>query len=156
MRVSGLFTDEDAVSSVIGVVLMVAVTIVLSAAVATFVLEIGVSSTNAQPSATYYVEWDAGNAAGSDSIEFEQGSGDAIEADTLEIKIGGSTAWTGSGGPRSGFTATSQWSGTVRSGDAMTVGEAAGTDSIQDGDRILVLWTRGDDSQILADRTVST
>ncbi|MDX1747991.1 MAG: type IV pilin N-terminal domain-containing protein, partial [Halobacteriales archaeon] len=41
MNIKQLFTDDDAVSPVIGVILMVAITVILAAVIGAFVLGIG-------------------------------------------------------------------------------------------------------------------
>ncbi|MFT4958768.1 MAG: flagellin-like protein, partial [Halobacteriales archaeon] len=59
MRVRNLAPDEEAVSSVIAVVLMVALTIVLAASVGVFVLGIGQEATSAaqSPNVKYATEY---------------------------------------------------------------------------------------------------
>ncbi len=55
MNFKQLFADDDAVSPVIGVILMVAITVILAAVIGTFVLGLGdqVSSTAPQASFTF-------------------------------------------------------------------------------------------------------
>jgi flagellin-like protein len=55
MNVKNLFTDEDAVSPVIGVILMVAITVILAAVIGAFVLNIGGSQDTA-PSVSFDFE----------------------------------------------------------------------------------------------------
>jgi flagellin-like protein len=55
MKVSNLFTDDDAVSPVIGVILMVAITVILAAVIGAFVLNIGGSQDTA-PSVSFDFE----------------------------------------------------------------------------------------------------
>ncbi|MFT4892012.1 MAG: flagellin-like protein, partial [Halobacteriales archaeon] len=52
MNVKELFTDDDAVSPVIGVILMVAITVILAAVIGAFVLNIG-SSQDTAPSTPF-------------------------------------------------------------------------------------------------------
>ena len=51
MRLGELFADDDAVSPVIGVILMVAITVILAAVIGTFVLSLGTDLQNNPPSA---------------------------------------------------------------------------------------------------------
>jgi len=53
MRLKQLLNDDDAVSPVIGVILMVAITVILAAVIATFVLGLGDSVSNNAPQATF-------------------------------------------------------------------------------------------------------
>jgi len=58
MQLKNLFADEDAVSPVIGVILMVAITVILAAVIGAFVLGIGGSQTQT-PQASW--EWSTGS-----------------------------------------------------------------------------------------------
>ncbi|MEF8885577.1 MAG: type IV pilin N-terminal domain-containing protein, partial [Haloarculaceae archaeon] len=58
MKISELFTDDDAVSPVIGVILMVAITVILAAVIATFVLGLGDQVSNTAPQASFGFDWD--------------------------------------------------------------------------------------------------
>ncbi|WP_115862886.1 type IV pilin [Halorussus litoreus] len=61
MKLKELFTDDDAVSPVIGVILMVAITVILAAVIGTFVLDLGQNAASQQSSAG--VSTSAGNTA---------------------------------------------------------------------------------------------
>ena len=74
MNIKKLFNDDSAVSPVIGVILMVAITVILAAVIASFVLGLGDS---------------AGDAAPQFSIECTTGSGSDI------VHAGGETVDTG-------------------------------------------------------------
>ena len=58
MDVKELFTDDDAVSPVIGVILMVAITVILAAVIASFVLGLGNSATEQTPTASFTFDYD--------------------------------------------------------------------------------------------------
>ena len=90
MKPHNLFnTDDRAVSPVIGVILMVAITVILAAVIGTFVLGLGDSLGDSQPSAQLSVELDYTN----DNIIVEHGGGDPIESDELSmiVDVGGNT-----------------------------------------------------------------
>ncbi|MEF8976197.1 MAG: type IV pilin N-terminal domain-containing protein, partial [Halapricum sp.] len=57
MQIRELFTDDDAVSPVIGVILMVAITVILAAVIATFVLGLGESVSNTAPQANFQTDY---------------------------------------------------------------------------------------------------
>jgi flagellin-like protein len=79
MKLKQFFTDDDAVSPVIGVILMVAITVILAAVIASFVLGLG-DSTNTTPSASFDFDYD-----GTDVLEITHESGDKISASQLSI-----------------------------------------------------------------------
>ncbi|MEF8781821.1 MAG: type IV pilin N-terminal domain-containing protein, partial [Haloarculaceae archaeon] len=58
MRLKRLLTDDDAVSPVIGVILMVAITVILAAVIASFVLGLG-DSQQVSPQASMDADYDA-------------------------------------------------------------------------------------------------
>ena len=78
--------DERAVSPVIGVILMVAITVILAAVIGTFVLGLGDSLGNSQPTAQLSVDsTDFGN----NTVTIAHGGGDPIEGDDLRVTADG-------------------------------------------------------------------
>ncbi|MEF8872712.1 MAG: type IV pilin N-terminal domain-containing protein, partial [Haloarculaceae archaeon] len=58
MELKQLFNDDDAVSPVIGVILMVAITVILAAVIATFVLGLGEQVSDTAPQASFDFDYD--------------------------------------------------------------------------------------------------
>jgi flagellin-like protein len=71
MDLKKFFQDDDAVSPVIGVILMVAITVILAAVIASFVLNLG-GSQSATPTVSFEYDYDEGSPSG----DFYSGSGD--------------------------------------------------------------------------------
>jgi flagellin-like protein len=113
-----------AVSPVIGVILMVAITVILAAVIATFVLGIG-DSTEATPTAQFGFDYDGS------TVTVTHEGGDTIDSARLSI--------TGPG------TAT-QFSGDV------TAGSTGSMSGVSQGNTIRVVWESegGDSTQTLA------
>lgn len=98
MNTRELFSDDDAVSPVIGVILMVAITVILAAVIGAFVIGIG-DDQETVPQAS----WDASQST--EEIEFSDGtedvetvsvshqSGASISQDNLEVTVEGEQAW---------------------------------------------------------------
>jgi flagellin-like protein len=82
MNVKELFTDDDAVSPVIGVILMVAITVILAAVIGAFVLNIGGSQEKA-PSASL----DFQNT--SEGIKITHASGEPLKQEQTTVKVNG-------------------------------------------------------------------
>ena len=101
MNIRQLFDNDDAVSPVIGVILMVAITVILAAVIATFVLGLGDSVSNTAPSATFSYDYQTGNSpdctinSGSNTLKISHDGGDSIEAGSITIRDGSadSTTW---------------------------------------------------------------
>jgi flagellin-like protein len=80
MDLTGLFRNERAVSPVIGVILMVAITVILAAVIGTFVLGLGDQVSESAPQAQFTFEFD-----GDRHLNITHDGGDAIEADDLNV-----------------------------------------------------------------------
>lgn len=146
--IRGLLTEEDAVSPVIGVILMVAVTVVLSAAIGAFVLDIGNAVTEQQPSAV--IEFEVDTDGGTDSVTLRHTGGDELETDTLSVTVDGTVAWEagsrkGSFGPGGG----SDWNDGVTSGDELVI-EEGGSGDITASSSVKLVWQDGQRSSVLA------
>lgn len=146
VRPHDLLVAEDAVSTVVSTVLLVAITIVLSAAIVTFVLGLGASVTQSQPTVSF--SFGTGTAAGNDTVSLTHQSGSGVAAEHLTVQIDGREAWTGDGGTTGDYTALSTWSGTVDSGDRLQLKEDTPT-GIEPGDAVAVVWQDGERSGIL-------
>lgn len=130
--------DERAVSPVIGVILMVAITVILAAVIGTFVLGLGDRISQAQPNAQFdfdYTETSGNN----DKVEIAHDGGDGVESNQLTVTIGGDDAWD-SGSFVGDFTAGSSWSGKLTAGSSLTIKEAS-VDSITDGETVKIIWS---------------
>ena len=79
-----LHDSDDAVSPVIGVILMVAVTVILAAVIATFVLAIGDSLGNTAPQPGFEFKHEQ-NGGGSDELAITHSVGDSIAGETLNV-----------------------------------------------------------------------
>ena len=135
MNVKELFTDDSAVSPVIGVILMVAVTVILAAVIGSFVLNLGGSLQQSAPQASFDFEYGEDN----DEVTVTHATGDEISGDaSLEI-VGG--------GDRKDFPTP------VSAGESLTFGD--GSNSYDPGDTIRVVWTsqNGESSATLDEST---
>lgn len=132
MHLSKLVSDDEAVSPVIGVILMVAITVVLAAVIGTFVLGLGDDIRQTTPNASFQFEYDS--SAG--SLDIAHTGGDAIAADELYVVVDGS---------RSGWSGDTDADGNVKAGHTDTVS------ATQDSD-VKVVWedTGSDSSATLA------
>ncbi|WP_153952672.1 type IV pilin [Halosegnis longus] len=123
MNIKDLFDDDSAVSPVIGVILMVAITVILAAVIGTFVLGLG-SNVQSTPTAQFDIDLT------DDTITHE--GGDSIP--TGELTINGAdvsgNSWSGSGD--------------VSAGDSIDLNSHTS--------EVRVVWTapNGDTSQTLA------
>lgn len=131
MNLSAVFTDDDAVSPVIGVILMVAITVILAAVIGAFVLGIGDEPTTA-PSA----QWDVSEGLnGSDVVyntTFRHTSGDQIESGNLEVSTPAASANVPD-------------NGSLSAGDELFVdlddNGATDPDTNPSGDDLLLIWS---------------
>jgi flagellin-like protein len=145
MNISELFTDDSAVSPVIGVILMVAITVILAAVIGSFVLNLGGSLQQSAPQASF--GFDYGNDT---SVNITHQTGDSIEADRLNTTgIGtGSSGWTETSGLDRGETVSAGTTATFVNGDS----------DDWDGETVRVVWEseNGESSATLSQSTAPT
>jgi len=124
-----LSTDEEqAVSPVIGVILMVAITVILAAVIASFVLGLG-DSQDVAPTATFDFNYDSDGP----NVTVTHTGGDNIRSDEVYIRgqnfessnanehdVGGDDQWTGSN------STDIDGKSAITSGDTATVGVSGG------------------------------
>jgi flagellin-like protein len=89
MQLKQLLNNDDAVSPVIGVILMVAITVILAAVIATFVLGLGDSLSNTAPQASFSFDYE--DPSGDDTLTITHDGGDAIPENELSASISGAS-----------------------------------------------------------------
>jgi len=134
MDIKKLLQDDDAVSPVIGVILMVAITVILAAVIASFVLGLGDQAQNEQPTAGFDFEYDS-------SVSFTNGDGDGSldnedDENKLDIKheSGDSISDARLTVKDDDGNSVSPFSGEVSAGTSVSV-------QIGNDDTIRVVWT---------------
>jgi len=138
MNPKQLLTDDDAVSPVIGVILMVAITVILAAVIASFVLGLG-DSTSTTPTADFNFDYDNTTK----NVTVSHSTGDNIDADRVEVLIDGDPAAV-------------QFSGEISSGSSISFNETDDSTGITGGETIKVTWQSEDQesSSTLSEYTV--
>jgi len=145
MKLHELFADDDAVSPVIGVILMVAITVILAAVIGTFVLGLGGQVQDTAPNAQF--TW---NEESNGNLTITHDGGQSVDVNNMNVTGDGagiSTQCQTNGG------ATDEWSGgdsELSAGDACTLN---GTTGNLDDTTIRIIWEsdEGGTSSTLAD-----
>ncbi len=139
MQLKKFITADDAVSSVIGVILMVAVTVILAAVVATFVLGLGEQVSDVAPETSFDFDFDENPTNGEDSwgeggneslLTITHVGGPSIDASLLSV--------TGSS-----VAEYDDFSGAL---DQMSAGDSVSI-WMKTEDSISVVWTNRDGTQ---------
>ena len=145
MQLQTLLRDDDAVSPVIGVILMVAITVILAAVIASFVLGLG-NQTGVSPQASFTSDYDATEG----NVTITHDSGDAI----IETEV----FFRGQNFDQRG---NQTWAQYVEDGNATQSGTSEGQDAVVAGDQaeigaddnyvLRVVWesSEGDSSNTL-------
>jgi flagellin-like protein len=137
--------DEDrAVSPVIGVILMVAITVILAAVIGTFVLGLGDRVSQASPNANFGFDYTEGS---NDTVEITHDGGAGVESSQLNVTVGGEAAWDSDGyfnasnsdNPNNNFDGSDEWDGKITAGNSLTV-EETNSDAIQNGMAVKIIW----------------
>jgi FlaG/FlaF family flagellin (archaellin) len=158
MNLKDLFLEDDAVSSTIGVVLMVSVTVILAAAVGTFALGLAEESAEETPSASMEVKWGVTIISGTtyDTVDVTMLGGDAFLTKFATIEMDRTTIWDDSG-TSSGYSVYGgkTWANDkVQSGDTLGLVEDSGS-NFQNGDTVSIVWNNGQKSQVLGSGTLN-
>jgi flagellin-like protein len=124
MKLKQLFTDDSAVSPVIGVILMVAITVILAAVIGSFVLNLGQGVQQTAPQASFSFDYENGT-----NVTITHQSGDSVNGNQLNTT---GANWTSPSG---------EWAGTVSAGTSIK--KVANSDFT--GQTIRVVWTSQND-----------
>ncbi|WP_256298977.1 type IV pilin [Haloarchaeobius salinus] len=152
MNFRGMLADEDALSPVIGVVLMVALTVVLSASVGVFVLDIGSQVTEQTPNAVVEYDFDV-DGTGAETMTLTQEGGNPVEAQYVTVYVDGEIAWeAGSNSSDYNIVGADEWADGLEGGDSLTL--TTGSSNVSVGDTIRVVWQKGEQSAILSEQQV--
>ncbi|PSP80702.1 type IV pilin [Halobacteriales archaeon QS_4_69_225] len=134
MKLNELFADDDAVSPVIGVILMVAITVILAAVIGTFVLGLGGQVQNNAPSAQFtFNEEDNG------ALTMTHDGGQSVSTSNIEVTNDDSSKTYVSDGicQNNSYPGGENWtSAELSAGDACTIP----TGEIDDGDTVRITW----------------
>ncbi|WP_336135965.1 type IV pilin N-terminal domain-containing protein [Natronomonas amylolytica] len=140
-----LLKDDDAVSPVIGVILMVAITVILAAVIGTFVLGLGDQVQQTAPTAQFSFDYDSANS----ELDITHDGGNGIDASQLSI-VGNNIQGPGSSGD--GWTV---FNGGTNSESMVTAGNSAIVNFNGDSpnNQASVIWesSGGDRSSTLAE-----
>ena len=119
MQLKQLLTEDRAVSPVIGVILMVAITVILAAVIGTFVLGLGDQVSESAPQASFSFDFDGSN------VTITHEGGETLESSQITVDGDNSTP-TGA----NNFT-----------GDTISSGDSSEYSGINSGETIRVIWT---------------
>ncbi|EMA22112.1 MULTISPECIES: type IV pilin [Haloarcula] len=154
MDIKQLIHDDDAVSPVIGVILMVAITVILAAVIASFVLGLGDQAQQATPQASFSFEY----SESANTLDITHDGGDSIQANELHVR-GSTTSNSGDGIDETwAAVAGSSVAGTndVTAGNSITIDSSTSSASAPNGEydiRVVYEPIEGDTSATLAQDT---
>ncbi|QSG09081.1 type IV pilin [Halapricum desulfuricans] len=143
MKLKQLFTDDDAVSPVIGVILMVAITVILAAVIATFVLGLGESVSSTAPQANFQEDYSETN----DTDDFSVDPNESLNTGNLTVTHTGGDKISADNLYMTGSSEDTQdrrsWSSAI-SNTHVTAGTSVNY-AVNTGDTVRVIWS--DDSE---------
>lgn len=131
MNLKNLIHNDDAVSPVIGVILMVAITVILAAVIGTFVLGLGDQLQDTSPTTSLSFDEAAGN---DKQVKVTHDGGDSLDTDRISFTFDGTEDLQNEN------TDVTDWP----NGDKITAGDSTLVDlsgSPDSGDVLKVVWT---------------
>ena len=141
MNLKELFTEDRGVSPVIGVILMVAITVILAAVIGAFVLGLGDQASNTAPQASFSFDYDDD---GDGNVTVTHEGGDPIPDGELNLTTSGH-----------GIGDHSQaWEGPVSAGSSDVIDGSDVGEAFDEDDSVRVVWNSGDSSNTLRTFTV--
>ncbi|GGM57009.1 flagellin-like protein [Halarchaeum rubridurum] len=155
MDLKQFLSDDRGVSPVIGVILMVAITVILAAVIGTFVLGLGSNVGNNAPSATFNYDYSAADTFGDGEdtnawVNITDQGGDSIEASTLSVSVGDVTV---NDVTTEENVVNSSWSDPVTAGDTLRLNEEENSTFDADADVQVVWQSSGGSSSIISSST---
>jgi len=139
MKLPAPKTDDRAVAPVIGVILVVALTVILAAVIGAFVFGVSDTSTEAAPNAQ--ISFDFEEDEGEYDIEFVHESGDELDPGTITFVVDGEE-----------FGDADEWPGNenIVAGDSYDVSDV----DAEPGDTVRVIWSGTDSTSTIASETI--
>ena len=134
MKLHELSADDDAVSPVIGVILMVAITVILAAVIGTFVLGLSDQVQNTSPNAQFTFNEDSNG-----NLSMTHNSGESIDVGNLNVTSDGATTVTACQ-DASGSNGWSADNGTISAGSTCTVPDG----QLDDDSTVSITWQSDD------------
>ncbi|EMA07345.1 type IV pilin [Haloferax denitrificans] len=128
MDIKKFLSESRAVSPVIGVILMVAITVILAAVIGTFVLGLGDQVGDTAPQASFSFDYDDD----SNILTITHESGDAIAFERLSVSENSDASVTDE------ITGDANSDGNMNAGDTIAVDFGSDLD---DGDEVRLVWT---------------
>ncbi|WP_411964180.1 type IV pilin [Haloferax sp. YSMS24] len=130
MQLKNLFTEDRAVSPVIGVILMVAITVILAAVIGTFVLGLGDQVSETAPQASFSFDYDGSE------LTITHESGEEIDANLVTVT--GNVNVTTDGTANLWATLGND---PISAGESIVIKDDTPGDGFEDGDTVRVVWT---------------
>jgi flagellin-like protein len=119
MQLKQFLDDDRAVSPVIGVILMVAITVILAAVIGTFVLGLGDQVSQTTPQASFSFDYDRDTTAPiQDELTVSHNGGDTLEASEVSITISGASPDPGN------VNSSTPWGNFSGTGDEVSAGSS--------------------------------
>jgi flagellin-like protein len=144
MKLTNILSDSDdsrAVSPVIGVILMVAITVILAAVIGTFVLGLG-DQVESAPQASFDFDYDD---TGSSELTIRHRGGDSIDPSNVEIRVDGQDV-ADSGG--------ASYSTSLTSFSSFSAGNEVVVTGVSSGQNVDIVFSSGDRQDIIGSFTV--
>lgn len=148
MQIQKPISDEEAVSPVIGVILMVAITVILAAVIGTFVLGLGKNVQDSAPQANLQFEYpsDIYEDSGyddADSLSITHTGGGDMEASNVDVQVGSLTVEDVASDSSDYIKTGDSWDDTISTDGGITLSEANSNaeGNFEAGETVRVVWS---------------
>lgn len=135
MRLQALLTaDSRAASEVVGVILMVAVTVIIASVIGAFVLGTGDRTSETVPQASFSYDFDDQT-----NVTITHDGGETIDNETIRVTVDGDEAYPD---PDGQLAYSGDWDdGSITSGDSIDIhNSSTGENIAETGDIVRIIW----------------
>ncbi|AUX10546.1 flagellin [Halalkaliarchaeum desulfuricum] len=143
MQLKAFFEDREAVSPVIGVILMVAITEILAAVIGTFVLGLGDQVGETAPNAN----WGTDVNEDETEVTFTHNGGDSVDKDELRFTVSGDVSLEDADDHGDGGELKEAVDTPLTAGSSITA--VVSVDNDDDTGTVTLVWESGDQSSVL-------
>jgi len=135
MNTEAFYGGERGASPVVGVILMVAITVILASVVGTYALGSGEQVPGETPQASFSFDYDERT-----NLTITHNGGEDLDSGTIEVTVDGAEAYPEPNTTATNITNASGWDGSISSGDSLELYNSSDEEIAEGGDTVRIIW----------------
>jgi len=135
MNTGARYSEDRGASPVVGVILMVAITVILASLVGTYALGSGEQIPGESPQASFSFDYDDRT-----NLTISHDGGEDLDNETIEVRVDSADAYPEPDTAATNITNASGWEGSISSGDSLELYNDTGAAIAEGGDTVRIIW----------------